>query len=424
MSVERLPFTDRALAALPFVGKGQLVVRDSDLAGFFVRIGTGTKTYMVQGDLWTDGRRQSLSIRVGEVGKMSARDARAKAKTLLGSIADGVDPRPKPAQPPQLQDANSDPTLAQAWERYRDVHMRRKGRSDKTTSGYRDHVERLMGDWLGLPISVLGRQPELVRARHDKLTKEHGPYMANAAMRSLRAIYNHARKTAHDLPANNPVLAVDWNAEKRRDTAMGVSDLSGWFVQLYGLENPLRREFHLLLLLSGSRPDAMKRTRVVDLDLRRRLLHFPQPKGGADRAFDIPLSREMMRCVVRALRLGRLLYPDQMETFLFPADSKPGHLVEHKESRSDLPKWGNDLRQTYRTVGQVAGVSELDMHLLMNHSLPGVNAGYVTRHRLLGDHLRRQQQAISSTIVAAIKTELQNSNGIRRWLTSASASQL
>ena len=66
MTVERLPFTDRALATLPFAVKGQLVVRDSDLAGFFVRIGTGTKTYMVQGDLWTDGRRQSLSIRVGE----------------------------------------------------------------------------------------------------------------------------------------------------------------------------------------------------------------------------------------------------------------------------------------------------------------------------------------------------------------------
>jgi hypothetical protein len=82
--------------------------------------------------------------------------------------------------------------------------MRRKGRSDKNVQGYRDHVERLMGDWSTLPISMLGRQPELVRAHHDKLTREHGPYMANATMRSLRAIYNHARKTMPDLPANNP----------------------------------------------------------------------------------------------------------------------------------------------------------------------------------------------------------------------------
>jgi integrase len=351
MAAERVPFSDRTLAALPLAVKGQVVIRDSDLAGFFVRIGTRTKTYMVQGDLWTGGHRQSLSIRVGEVGKISARDARGKAKILLGSIADGVDPRPKPVPVPEPEESDNDPTLAQTWERYRDVHMRRKGRSDKTTLGYRDHVERLMGDWLRLPISVLGRQPDLVRARHDKLTKDHGPYMANAAMRSLRAIYNHARKAAHDLPPNNPVLAVDWNAEKRRDTAMGVSDLCPWFLQLYTLNNPLRREFHLLLLLSGSRLDAMKRTKVVDLDLRRRLLHVPRSKGGANRAFDIPLSRKMMRCVIRALRFGRLLYSKEAETFLFPADSRSGHLVEHKESRSDLSKWGNDLRQTYRTVG-------------------------------------------------------------------------
>jgi hypothetical protein len=89
MTAERLSFTDRAVASLPFAVKGQVVVRDSDLAGFFVRIGTRTKTYMVQGDLWTGGHRQSLSIRVGEVGKISARDARGKAKMLLGSIADG-----------------------------------------------------------------------------------------------------------------------------------------------------------------------------------------------------------------------------------------------------------------------------------------------------------------------------------------------
>ena len=177
---------------------------------------------------------------------------------------------------------------------------------------------------------------------------------------------------------------------------MGVSDLAGWGKELLALDNPLRREFHLFLLLSGSRPDPIKRARLDHVDLRQRILHVPKPKGGEDRAFDIPLSREMVRCVIRAIRLGRRVYPEQAETWLFPADSEPGHLVEHKEDRKDLSKWGGDLRQTYRTLGQAAGVSEVDMHLLMNHSLPNVNVGYITRHKLLLDHLRRQQQAISS----------------------------
>ena len=72
--------------------------------------------------------------------------------------------------------------------------------------------------------------------------------------------------------------------------------------------------------------------------------------------------------------------------------------MEHKEERNVLSKWGNDLRQSYRTLAQAAGVSELDIHLLMNHSLPGVNAGYITRDRLLRDHLRQQQQRISGLV--------------------------
>ncbi len=38
----------------------------------------------------------------------------------------------------------------------------------------------------------------------------------------------------------------------------------------------------------------------------------------------------------------------------------------------------------------------------MNHAIPGVNAGYIARHMLLEDHLRSQQQAISSVVLAAL----------------------
>ena len=45
-------------------------------------------------------------------------------------------------------------------------------------------------------------------------SEENGPYIANGAMRSLRAVYNHARKTNPDLPPVNPVTAIDWNTEQ------------------------------------------------------------------------------------------------------------------------------------------------------------------------------------------------------------------
>jgi len=412
MRPNRFALTDRAILALPFTKSGQRLVRDAELSGFFVVIGKRTKTFMVQGDLRANGKRQSIRIKVGEVGELNTREARAKAKTLLGSIAKGINPRPKKAADAKGVDNDgikaigkeeTGPTLRVAWARYRDAHLKRKGRSDGTIENFRDHVERLMADWLDQPLSVLGNDPSLVALRHEKITAENGPYIANGCMRSLRAIYNHARKTARSLPAENPVIAVDWNAEKRRNTALGLAELGPWVGDLRALENPIRREFHFFLLLSGSRPDALKRARVGHLNFRTRILHIPKPKGGEEKAFDIPLSRAMISCLVRVMRIGRVLYPAQAQEWLFPADSASGHIVEHKEDRATLAKWGNDLRQTYRTVAQTAGIADLDIHLLMNHTVPGVNAGYITRNKLLGDHLRQQQEMITRKMVDAVR---------------------
>jgi hypothetical protein len=139
--------------------------------------------------------------------------------------------------------------------------------------------------------------------------------------------------------------------------------------------------------------------------------------GGEAKAFDIPLSRPMIRCIIRVIKWGRIMYSEQAKSWLFPADSEPGHLVEHKEERDVLSKWGNDLRQSYRTLAQAAGISELDIHLLMIHSLPGVNAGYITRDRLLRDYLRHQQQRISELVVHSFAVERDPS--LVRWLGSA-----
>ena len=117
MSPTRLSFSDRAIAALPLAASGQQIVRDEDVAGFFILIGTRSKTFTIQGDLWEDGKRRTLRVRVGDVGKIATREARAKAKVLLGSIADGIDPRPKLEAADGPKPRASDPVMREAWER-------------------------------------------------------------------------------------------------------------------------------------------------------------------------------------------------------------------------------------------------------------------------------------------------------------------
>jgi integrase len=398
MSDFKAPLNDKMIQRLAPAEKGeQYVVTDTDLRGFFLKVGVAKKTFMVRGEFWQDGKRATKKVALGSADEISTREARVLAKAELAKIAKGeFAEKPKPAD----ETPTADITLRQAWTRYRLV-LERKNRSEATIASYADHVERQLKDWLDRPLKELGDSPGLVARRHDELTKNAGPYGANGCMRTLRAIYNHARKSVRGLPPENPVGAVDWNEEERRDVAMGKMDLPGWMVQAGRLRNPIRREFHLFTLLSGSRPTALKTAKLADLNLRARILHIPAPKGGKKKAFDIELSRPMICCLMRAMRTSRMLHPEAAETWIFASGGEEGHIVEQKEDREVLSKWGNDLRHTYRTIGQEVLLSPIDMHLLMNHSVKkDVNTGYITRSKL-SDHLRASQQALSDFMIAA-----------------------
>lgn len=422
----RILLTDKSIARLQPPKDGWYLARDTELKGFFVVVGKRKRTFTIQGDLRREGKRTaSIRVAIGDASEVSTRSARATAKDYLAQISRGQHPKAenRASEVEETAPAAADlaiksggVTLKEAWQRYRDAHLVRKGRSEKTIESYRDHVERIFVNWLDTPLRELAMDPARVAKKHDDVTKENGPYMGNGSMRTLRAIYNHARKTNRSLPADNPANAVDWNSERRRDTGMGSGDMKGWFAELAAIDNPIRREFHLFTLLSGCRPTALKEIRPAHINFRRRMVHIPKPKGGAKRAFDIPLSREMILCLIRTIRFGRAIHPTEAMEWLFPADSASGHLSEQKEDRAMLSKWGNDLRQSFRTIATSAGVSEFDAKLLMNHAIPGVNAGYITRHKLLEDHLRSQQQAISSAVFQALGNALVENATIRSWL--------
>jgi Arm DNA-binding domain len=318
----RIALSDKAIAQLPPPEDGWYLARDTELKGFFVVVGKRKRTFTVQGDLRQRGKRaSSIRVSIGDASELTTRAARAIAKEYLAQISKGQHPKARQGGGAEQVETNRNGavatvTLKQAWQRYLEAHLIRKGRSEKTISGYRDHVERLFLEWLDTPLLDLAKDPACVAEKHDQLTKENGPYMANGSMRTLRALYNHARKTNRSLPRDNPADAVDWNQEERRNTGMGTSDLKGWFLKLASLDNPIRREFHLFTLLCGSRPAALQQAKPEHINFRRRTLHIPKPKGGSKRAFDIPLSREMILSLIRVLRFGRENRPPHVGPFI------------------------------------------------------------------------------------------------------------
>lgn len=388
---ERL--TDAAVRRMPLTQTGQYAVRDTELVGFLVMVGTTSRTFMIQ--LKVKG--QNIKRTIGRASDMPLAEARATAAKTIADLRVGATRHVGRARAV---------TLGQAWADYRDNHLVKRGRSAYTIALYRDHVERLYAKWLDTPLADLSANPKMVRDRHAEISRQNGPYIANGAGRSLRAIYNFARrKIDRTLPADAPIDASDFNVEKRRDTAMAAGALKGWKKELEALPNPVRREFHLFCLLSGSRPAALARARWDHFDLAQRTLHFPDPKGGTAKAFDMPLSRAMVRCLWRARRAGRQLHSARAATFIFPAAlGESGHVEEWREDRAELSKWGADLRQTYATMAQAVGVPLFFIKVLMNHSAGGdVTLGYVTL-QALSQQVRGYQEEISRHIVKAMQT--------------------
>jgi hypothetical protein len=120
----------------------------------------------------------------------------------------------------------------------------------------------------------------------------------------------------------------------------------------------------------------------------------------------------MLRALWRVRKVGRMMHPRQAREWIFPAAGALGHLAEHKERRKTLSHWGGDLRQTYRTIGQAIGISELDIHLLMNHAVSGVSAGYITRAKLVPTSLRAAQEKLSRAMIEHMVVEAAGRRGM------------
>jgi hypothetical protein len=121
---------------------------------------------------------------------------------------------------------------------------------------------------------------------------------------------------------------------------------------------------------------------AVAIKRRERLLEDRRLAGGG---IDIGIDRARLRSPYRSSRRRE-------------RRSRPRPDRASSTSRNRREANPGLRHQTYRTVAQTVGVAELDIHLLMNHSVVGVNAGYVNRNILLKDHLRQQQEMISCTV--------------------------
>lgn len=168
--------------------------------------------------------------------------------------------------------------------------------------------------------------------------------------------------------------------------------------KIEALDNPIRRDLHKFLLLTGMRRTAAITARWEHVNWERSLLFVPNPKGGEERAFSLPLSGYLVELLSERQRENEL--PFEGSPWVWPAISKSGHITEPKENKRGLPP-PHVLHHSYATLAKGAGLNEMDIALLMNHKLPGVTAGYIHETSLI-EHLKACQQKVTAHILKQI----------------------
>lgn len=225
----------------------------------------------------------------------------------------------------------------------------------------------------------------------------NGKATANAVMRALRTLWNFQLERVPDLPSN-PVrrLRRQWFAVPRRERMVRADDLPKFYAAVEALPNTIARDYLKLLLFTGLRRTEAATLRWGDIDFAQRVIRLPASRTKAGRKLDLPMTDVVRDMLVARRSLGK------DGDFVFPSDSKNGHIAEPKFPLTEVAiacgvrVSAHDLRRTFITIAESADISPLALKALVNHSLGNdVTAGYV---QMTAERLREPAQRVADRL--------------------------
>lgn len=405
---DRMKLTKTAVHAVePQDGKTRFVW-DTDLRGFGLRVtGTGVKAFIYQQRAGKKERRVTL----GRFPDMSPEVARKRARGLVSTFADGVDPVAE-----RKRSERRGMTLQQAFDAYREAPVKKgggKGQPKKEqTRRDIDKAGKRFSDWMEKAVTEI--TGDMVKERYAKIAAK-SPAQANLAMRYLRAALNHVNADSDDdepIIARNPVDRLSraslWKPVQRAEGRIPAERLADWVdaVQtgLVGLKHEREhRDALLFILLTGCRhsealgnkKDGYPALAWSDVDLFSKRVTFRHTKNGKDHV--LPIGPKLAAILeARQETAG----PD----FVF--SNAKGEISEDLRSAINRVKnttgiqvTAHDLRRTFLSVATAkVGLSEYMVKALANHGKTGdVTAGYV---QITVEDMRDAMTEIESVILS------------------------
>lgn len=374
------------------------VCYDSELPGFGIRVGSESKVFIVQKRVGT----RVVKRTIGRYGIYAVDQARSEARTILYELSQGRDP----LEEKRLAQMRSNLTFGNLFELY----LAERPLKPRTIEDYRARLPRLLSDWFSLSANEINR--DMVRRKFDELMAH--PTQAAIVIRYARAVFNfgieHYRndETGKSEINQNPIEAVTRGKNKklpkprRRQGYLKDTQLPKWFaaVDMIRERHPVVADFLVVTLLLGARRSETDKLRWADVNLDEQWVVFPNPKNKNDHHIPLP------RYALEVLKRRRELEPED-EKFVFPANSRAGHLTEPRSgmaaitAKTEIAFQMHDLRRTFATAADALELHERTIKRLMNHidDKKNVTLGYIINEV---NRLRAPMQAIEDRIRSGV----------------------
>jgi integrase len=241
-------------------------------------------------------------VTIGRADVLTPDVARKKALSILGEMADGVDPN----QSRKEQEAEKI-TVKEAFDAFFEAKSKLAA---CTVDGYSRSRDKYLEDWQKKPIAKVSRQ--MVLNQHQKITATYGAVTANNVFRHFRSVYNFTAASFDDFPANPVVILTQaraWHREARRRRVITVHDLPQWW-QAIMTETDDARDIFIIALFTGMRRSEILRLEWEHVDLVAKTQHqerrSPQPSNvGLSRRSHCRAAREGQAVTVAVSELWR-----------------------------------------------------------------------------------------------------------------------
>ena len=386
--------TDRYIGSVWDFGEGETrELWDAKVRGLRIRLGKHRATWTFFQQHRRRGKRSTTCRRLGywsavpNVG-VSVIAAQRAALRLAGRSADGrIEPSAKEAL-----------TFTKAFADYCTYLLDKATAAGKEPTWHKNVVGLgrlyLKPKFDGWTLAEISRAPEEVRDWHKDVSKRAGAVTGNKAAKVLRATYRYAARLRRDLPSELPTSGVTMNPEEPRDAGMTPAQFGKWADAWRKIENPTRKAYQLLAVLSGQRPGELARLKLADALAD----HFVIRRAKASNDIWVPYSP----AIERAIQMAKKAREGDESEWLFPARAG-GHI--RKFDGDGLPLWGNGLRHNYKNIAVTMkpAVEEILTEFLQGHTPKGVSRKYVSKMILAySDALREAQARISERIIGLL----------------------